>query len=71
MKHKITKLIKSKAEAKGYSRSNLSELTGYEGNYLSTLINGSTNFPLEFLVKISDVLELDLQTLIKLKDEKQ
>ena len=63
-------MIKGEAELKGYDRRKLSDLTGYEENYLSTLINGSTNFPYSFLVSISEALELDLQNLIKLKNEK-
>ena len=69
MKHPITKLIKSQQELKGINRAKLSELSGYEETYLSTLINGNTNFPLSFLVKISQVLEIELCTLLKLKDE--
>ena len=68
--NKITKLIKAKQAEKGFSRRKLSDLTGYEENYLSTLIHGKTGFPYSFLVCISDVLDIDLSTLIKLKNEK-
>jgi transcriptional regulator with XRE-family HTH domain len=69
MKHPITKLIKSECELKGLTRAKLSDLTGYEENYLSTLVNGKTGFPLSFLVAISEALEMNLHTLLKLKND--
>ena len=71
-KHRITRLIKSKMNLLGLSTDDLSERLShkYKGTYLSTLINGGTGFPLDFLYKISKGLEIDLQTLIDLKDEK-
>lgn len=67
--NEITRVIKAKQAERGFSRRKMSDLTGYEENYLSTLIHGKTNFPYSFLVCISDVLDIDLSQLIKLKNE--
>ena len=65
--HEITKLIK--VATVGKSLKELCETLDYKDHtYLSSLINGKGNFPLTFLIKVSDKLEIDLDTLINLKN---
>ena len=69
--HPITKKIKIAAIEKGLKTNlEIANWLGYKPNYVSTLINGHTGFPLGFLSEVANKLDLDLNELIKMKDEK-
>jgi len=65
--HPITKKIKIATIE--YSLDELCKLLEYEKTYLSSLINGKGNFPELFLRRVCEKTDLDINELLKIKDE--
>lgn len=49
----------------GISQTDLASKIGVTKSMISKLVNGRVNFTVDYLVKIADVFEIDLETLVR------